>query len=212
MYLRLSQKRTRLAPCAQLMVGTLIILFGCSVTSQGQRPSQPLRDMVRAMERKEMDRMLLLKPMPAAKDDSTRRAVLKQIIDDFREMQSVNNRMMADAWARPELDYRSISDAVGLIRSKAVRLKSNLALPEPENHKKKDKDTEISGTKEFRKELLQLDRLIMSFATNPLFQKPDVVEMDLANQASRDLNGIIEQSARVKETATRLKKSPNSLQ
>lgn len=207
MYLRLFQKQTRFAHGAQLMVGTLTILLGCSVTNNGQRPGQPLRDMVRAEERKEMNRMLLLKPIPAAKDEAARRTVLKQISDDFREMQTLNNKMMADAWAKPELDYRYLSDKITQIRSKAVRLKSNLALPEPEGDKKKLIDTEISDSKEFREELLQLDRLIMSFATNPLFQESNVMELNLASKASRDLAGIIEQSGRLKETAVRFNKS-----
>lgn len=86
--------------------------------------------------------------------------------------------MMAEAWARPELDYRYISDMVSQIRGKATRLKSNLALPEAEDDKSKQADDNFSDAKKFRAGLLHLDRLIMSFATNPLFQKSKVVEVD----------------------------------
>jgi hypothetical protein len=192
----------------------LIVLFAFVVTAHGQRPGprQPARDLVRAIERKEMDRMLLLKPILAVNNDAGRRAILKQISEDFRDMQSLNNQMMANAWAREELDYRYISDMVSQIRSKALRLKSNISLPELDGDKKKPADVEISNTKEFREKLLQLDRVIMSFATNPLFQKANVVELDLANKASLDLAGIIEQSGKLKETAARLNKAPKPSQ
>ncbi|MGH9907677.1 MAG: hypothetical protein ACRD8U_19075 [Pyrinomonadaceae bacterium] len=211
MCLRLVQQANKLVHVAKLIVSG-IVLLACSATSQGQQPTQSLRDMVRAEERKEMNRMLLLKPITAVKDEAGRRAVLKQISDDFRDMQSLNNKMLADAWAKPELDYRSISEAVSQIRSKAVRLKTNLALPELDGDKKKPADAEISNPKEFREKLLQLDRVIMSFATNPLFQKANVVELDLANKASLDLAGIIEQSGRLKETAVRFNKAPKPSQ
>jgi len=143
-----------------------------------------------------------------ASSDPARRAVLKQISEDFREMQSLNNKMMAEAWAREELDYRYISDMVSQIRGRATRLKSNLYLPEPEGGETKQINTEISSTKEFRAGLLHLDRLILNFATNPLFQKSNVVEVDSANRASRDLLAVIEESGRLKKIAGRLSKSP----
>lgn len=185
------------------------ILLSLSITAaQGQRSGQPsIRDTVRAIERKEMDRLLLLKPLTETKDNPARRAVLKQISEDFRDMQGLNNKMMAQAWAREELDYRYISDMVSQIRGKAARLKSNLSLPEAKAGEKKQTLGEISSAREFRSGLLLLDQQIMSFATNPLFQKPNVVDVDLANQASRDLNAVVEMSGKLKGIASRLSKS-----
>lgn len=210
----LKKARLQNPVCCRLMISSFIVTLPCifTATVQAQRPSQPLRDMVRAIERKEMDRLLLLKPLIAAKDDPGQRAVLKQISEDFRDMQGLNNKMMAEAWAREELDYRYISDMVSQIRSKATRLKSNLSLPQSEASEKQLTKTEISNSKEFRAGLLHLDRLIMSFVTNPLFQKSNVVEVDLANRASYDLGCVIEQTSRLKKTATKLNKSPKTSQ
>jgi len=192
----------------QLLTQTLILLSVCVVSTQAQRPgSQPARDMVRAISQKEMDQLLFLKPILAPKDDPARRVVLKQISEDFKDLQGLNNNMMAKAWSKPELDYRYISDMVSQIRGKASRLKSNLALPETEDNKSKQADDNFANAEKFRSALLQLDRHIMSFATNPLFQKPEVIEVDLANRASRDLAAVLELSGKLKRTAVKLGKT-----
>ena len=120
--------------------------------------------------------------------------------------------MMSEAWSRPELDYRYISEMISQIRGKAARLKLNLALPEAEDDKTKTLDGSFSDTKQFRAALLQLDRHIMSFATNPLFQKPDVIEVELAKRASRDLTKVVELSGKLKKVAAKLGKIPKNSQ
>lgn len=187
---------------------TLILLPALLLTAQAQRPgvSQPARDMVRAIGMKEMERLLLYKPILAPKDDPARKVVLKQISEDFKGLQGVNNKMMAEAWSRPELDYRYISDMVSQIKGKASRLKFNLALPEAQGDQPQQPDASFSDAEGFRAALLRLDRHIVSFATNPLFQKPDVIELDLATRASRDLSTIVELSAKLKKTALKLRK------
>jgi hypothetical protein len=196
-----------------LLVQALIILSVCTVTIQGQRqPAVPARDVVRTIQRQEMDLLLLRKLLPAAKDDASTRAVLKQIRDDFKDMQRLNNKMMAEAWAREALDYQHISDMVSQIRSKAARLKSNLSLPEAEPPEKSQMRTETSSAKEFRAALLLFDKSVISFATNPLFQQSNIVEVKSANQASRDLAAVIELSGKLKKVALRLSKTVKASQ
>jgi hypothetical protein len=197
----------------RLLTHTLIVLSACVATTQAQRPGvSPARDIVRAISQKEMDQLLFLKPILAPKDDAARQLVLKQISNDFRDLQGLNNKMMAEAWARPELDYRSISDMVSQIRGKATRLRSNLALPQTENGKPKQPDDNFLDVKKFRAALLELDRHIMSFATNPLFQKTDIIQVDLANRASRDLAAVLDLSGKIKRIALRLGKPAKTSQ
>ncbi|MFN2511990.1 MAG: hypothetical protein ABR568_11170, partial [Pyrinomonadaceae bacterium] len=192
----------------QLLAQTLIVVSAVMITTHAQRPGpNSARDIVRGISQKEMDRLLFLKPILAPKEDSARRVVLKQISEDFKDLQGLNNKMMAEAWARPELDYRYVSDMVSKIRGKASRLKLNLALPEVEDKKPKQPDHIFSDVEKFRVALLQLDRHIMSFSTNPLFQKPDVIEVDLANRASLDLTVVLELSGKLKKSALRLGKA-----
>jgi hypothetical protein len=145
-----------------------------------------------------------------ARPDLARAAVLKQLRDDFKSIQDVNNKMMAEAWAREQLDYGHISDMLSEINGRATRLKANLLLPEPESSKKKDERLSISGPKGLRSALLLMDRSIMSFVTNPIFQKPNVMEIGLAKQARRDLESVIALSVDLKKVAANLKTSAES--
>ena len=215
MYAPLFQKKTRRenSENLRLVIQALILLSVCFATTQAQpgRQRDPMRERVRAMETKEMDRLLLYKPLAAAKDDPARRAVLKQIGEDFAVLQSLNNKMMAEAWARVDIDYPDISDRVSQIRGKAKSLKTNLLLPEARDVDKKLVAPTVGGEKEFRAALLLLDKSIMSFVTNPLFQKTSVVEMNLATRASYDLKVIIELSGNLQKiAATLLRKSKNN--
>lgn len=196
-----------------LLAQTLILLSAGTPGTQGQQSGRTInRDRVLAIERVERDRQLLLKPLPANKDDdSLRLAVLKQIKEDFRNIQGLNNTMMAKSWAHEELDYGYISDSISQIKSKATRLRSNLALPKPKDVEERQLDLTHAGVKEFRTALLLLDKSIMDFIKNPLFQNPDVVEVNLAAQASQDLKVIIELSGNLQKSAAALmRKSKNT--
>lgn len=185
------------------------IICTCMITTHAQRPGtgERERSIVRGINQKEMDRLLLLKPIGPPKNDPAKLNALKQVSEDFKRLQELNNKMMAEAWARPELDYRYLSEMISQIRSRATRLKTNLALPEPPAEVTKQAETNYSDAERFRAALLQLDRHIMSFATNPLFQEPDVVDVELANRACRDLLVVVQVSGSLKTSAARLSKA-----
>jgi hypothetical protein len=191
------------------IIQTLILIYACAIGTQGQSRSQPsAKDTARQIQRVERDQQLLLKPLPPEKEDnSARLAALKQSKEDFRNIQGINNKMMANAWAKDELDYNSISDSISQIRSKAVRLRSNLSLPKPEKQDdEKADDLPLATVKDFRAALLHLDKSIMSFVTNPLFKESTVIEMSLATQASHDLETIIALSDDLQKAAKSLNK------
>ena len=195
-----------------VLVEALILLSACVSETQGQQPARPsARDTVREIQRKEMDRQLLLAPLPSRQTKSDRLLALKQIKEDFRDIQDVNNTMMANAWSREELDYFYISDKVSQIRAKAVRLKTNLSLPEARDVEKKQLDSVLSGVKEFRAALLLLDQSIMSFVTNPLFQKTNVVEVGPATRASHDLEVVIKLSGKLQKAAATFNRKPKEI-
>ncbi len=201
---KLARSSTKLAPIA----ATLLILAACVSETRGQRPAQPARDLVRAIERKEMDQLLLRKSLPALSDEPARQVILKQIRDDFRDLQSLNNRMMSDSWARKVMDYDLVSDMVSRIRGKANRLKLNLNLPEP-GDLKSERRTDPVTDQDFRASLMILDQTIMRFVSNPLFQNPNTVEVTQASQARQDLEAVIQLTADLKKVALRLGKAGN---
>ena len=141
------------------------------------------------------------------KDDSdpTRALLIKQNGEDFKSLQNINNKMMAEVYATEIIDYNRTSAAIAQINTKAIRLKNNLSLPDVKNVKRKV--LTVSGAKEFKSALLLMDRSIMSFVTNPIFQKPNVMEVESATRASQDLAEIITLSATLKKIADNLKSS-----
>ena len=141
----------------------------------------------------------------AVDNSEATRALIKQTSDDFRAIQNINNKMMAQVYATEAIDYDRTSAAIAQINTKAIRLKNNLSLPNPKEVKKKDLN--VSGAKEFKSALLLMDRSIMRFVTNPIFQKPNVMEVESATRASQDLTDIIALSATLKKIADNLKNS-----
>jgi hypothetical protein len=189
----------------------LMLMASCVGEARGQQGGlnhPTMRDQVRAIQRAELDRILLT-AVPAATDSEANRvAVQKQIREDFKDLQGLNNKMMAEAWARETLDYSFMSDMAARIRGKALRLKTNMDLPGA--GKKAPPAIEAFDSREFRAALLVLDRTIMSFVTNPLFKEPKAIEVTQAIKARQDLESVIELTADLKKLASRLVKTPKS--
>jgi hypothetical protein len=49
----------------------------------------------------------------------------------------------------------------------------------------------------------------MNFVTNPFFQNPTVINLDLSTRAGRDLEDIIQMSQNVRKSAEKLNKTPD---
>lgn len=185
-------------------VGAISIFL--SVHVNAQTPPRPdLRNVVIETNRQELDNLLLRKPILTAEDKSAQQAILKQINEDFKALQVLNNRLMTEATSEGALNYKSLSKVLSEMGSKASRLKSNLLLPKAELEKQKESERalDVSG---FKEALQQFDKVVTSFATNPIFQKVNVMEVGLAKQASRDLTVIIQQSSSLKKAASKLSK------
>lgn len=165
------------------------------------------REGVRAIERSEMDRLLLWAIPKDKESEAMRLSRFKKIKDDFRDLQSLNNKMMADAWLQDALDYSSIADMVSKIRGKASDLKEGLNLPESENPQTDLKPPAVTTGRQFREELLRLDKTIMSFVNNPVFQAANTVDVNLAKKASDDLEQVIFLTFHLKQNAQKLRKT-----
>jgi hypothetical protein len=181
-------------------------------TSTGQAQSQAggaglrIREQVNAIQHADLDRLLLTAVPAKADTEAGRAAIMKQVREDFKDLQALNNKMMAEAWARETLDYSLMSDMASSIRGKAVRLNVNLNLPSIDHVEKAPSDSNVSTSREFRSALLVLDRTIMSFVTNPVFKKPKAIEVSEATRARHDLESVIELTADLKKISSRLAK------
>lgn len=188
---------------------TLIPAFVVTASAQRGGTGRPNPDATRTTINDETFRELMKMDREnknvAVDNSEATRALIKQTSDDFRAIQNINNKMMAQVYATEAIDYDRTSAAIAQINTKAIRLKNNLSLPNPKEVKKKDLN--VSGAKEFKSALLLMDRSIMRFVTNPIFQKPNVMEVESATRASQDLTDIITLSATLKKIADNLKNS-----
>lgn len=118
---------------------------------------------------------------------------LPQMREDFHQLQVVNNDLMKSVFVKNSIDVKQIQASITEIRKRAARLKANLALGESEAL-----DTKINATNgtapekfELSSSLLLLDRTVMNFVNNPLFQQPRVLDSKLAIQAETDLGEVL---------------------
>jgi hypothetical protein len=188
----------------------LIPAFVVVASAQRGGASHPNPDATRRTINDETYRELMNKERenknPASDNsDATRASLLKQNREDFKAIQNINNKMLAEVYATEAIDYERTAAAIAQINTKAIRLKNNLSLPDPKDVKKKD--LTVPGPKEFKSALLVMDRSIMSFVTNPIFKERNVMEVESATQASQDLDNIITLSATLKKIADNLKSS-----
>ena len=177
----------------------------CSTSLPGEvRSQQKPRDVVIESNRQELDNLLLRKPILAREDPAARLAVLKQINDDFKTLQVLNNQVMSEVTAEGVINYKSIANKISQIGGKASRLRSNLLLPEVTVELKALEI--ILEASELKQELLAFDKIVMSFVHNPIFKKSGVIDVELAKEASNDLEVIIKRSSELKKAATTLDK------
>src|SRR5215510_2929686 len=138
----LTRFRSLLIPLA------MVVSFTC-VHGQGRGINA---ERARAIERAEMDRLLLWAVPKDKESESMRLNRVKKIKDDFRDLQSLHNKMMADAWLQETLDYSSIAQVVSKIRGKASDLKESLSLPQSDNPETALKMPTVDTVRQFREE------------------------------------------------------------
>jgi len=130
-----------------------------------------------------------------------------QIQEDFRRLQIVNNEMMQRVFVAKSLDYRFISTSTEEIKKRALDLKQNLVLPKVIDVEKDQKNRGAVSDEQLKASLLTLDHSVMSFATNPLFKDPQVVDPKFAETATRDLMRIVRLSEAIRKDLEKLVKA-----
>ena len=188
----------------QLLFLTLILAGSVgAVSGQGRGVNA---ERARAIEQADMDRLLLW-AIPKNESESVRLNRFKQIKADFRDLQSLNNKMMADAWLQDALNYSAIAEMVSKIQGKANDLKKSLSLPEAEKSETALTIPTVTTGRHFREELLLLDKTIMGFVTNPVFQAANTLDLNQAKKASNDLEQVLTLTDDLKQNAQRLRKA-----
>ena len=136
------------------------------------------------------------------------RLIYEQVSEDFQRMQVVNNEMMHATFPSKGAytpDSKGISKSAAEINKRASRLISNLNLPDSEDKKQGPASQDILNVEQLKSSLLTLNSLVVSFSANPFFKHPTVVDLAESVRAKSDLEGIIDLSRRIKQSAERLK-------
>lgn len=134
-------------------------------------------------------------------------AAIKQIKEDFRQIQIVRNEMVRNLLANKPLDYKLIAGEAGEINKRAGRLKTFLMPPAPEDKEKTQKSQIEFDNEEMKDALIRLCNLIAGFVENPVLKTPGITDVEKSTRAGGDLLSIIELSGNIKRSAERLNKT-----
>jgi len=158
---------------------------------------------IRQRTLRDLDKMVNKKPAKAP----DARPAYDEVAEEFKQLQLVNYSLAGAADPKARLDYARVRKESAEVRKRAARLKSYLSLPGVEADLKQEGAAEIQTPEALRAAVGRLDTLVNSFAWNPVFQKPDVVDLEQSTKASRDLAGILSLSERIRKSAEELGRS-----
>jgi hypothetical protein len=146
-----------------------------------------------------------LKGRPEKPADRRRaQEVAEQIKHDFEGLQESHNQIVLVMADKEGLNRKHdfVLQAVAEIKKYSTRLKTNLALPKPQQEKAR---VEVND-EQIEESLMTLRKHIYDFVTNPLFESPDVLDLEQGRKAGRDLDRIIELSESITKSGDKLKK------
>lgn len=190
--------------CGRLFFGIFGVILTAPLAAAGQQgtvPSRHIPPMTRDMRYREWMLKTLEKDNRKKPDAREQQLAYAQLSDDFRFIQTANNRLLRAVIDWNNVDFKVVATAAGEIQKKASRLKKNLALPAPP--KVEARTTEPQEEPQLKTVLAMLDGLIVRFVNNPLFKESEVLDTAHSARAQRDLERIIEISGRVKKEAER---------
>lgn len=129
-----------------------------------------------------------------------------QIREDYKQIQIVNNDLARLVAAGSSLEAKYVEKSVSEIKKRAGRLKENLMLPGDSNLQERSKVEVGTEAGQLKSALSALDKLVMEFVNNPIFEQAKTVDVQMAAKARRALEDIIEVSDRIRKSSEKLKK------
>jgi hypothetical protein len=199
-----------------IAVAVLLLLSSARVMSQDTPAGNARRDrearesMERDMRNRQWNLRVLDKVARSQNLEAAKRqqmSALVQIKRDFEGMQASNNDILREIAAGHTLNLRVVSDALSEIKRQAVRLKSNLVLPEPERDERDKFSKAQLNPEQLKPLLLNLDGFIIKFIGNPIFRNTDVVDAKSAAVARLHLESIIELSDKIRKDIEKISRS-----
>jgi len=127
---------------------------------------------------------------------------IKEVKEDFARLQDINAEMIRLYQSGSSPDYKRIAQAMAEIKKRAERLRTNLVLPPGKADEQEHNRS--AAAKSGRSPLLDLNDLITSFVTNPIFANANTIDAELGATAKRDLECIVDLSDRISKSADKL--------
>ena len=178
-----------------------LTLFASAAQAQGTPPRRedPLQRKLQSVVQLEMLEAAMTRRPASSNNRST---TLAQVREDFWRIQLANDDLNSSLSSQGVIDSRLITKTASEIRTRAKRLKENLALPRPE---KDSKSQTAAAAEDLRSSIATLSKLIDSFVSNPMLSQRHVIDATFSLKASRDLENIIGLSGEIKKIAAKLK-------
>ena len=195
------------AHAALIAAAFAFILFSPYVLrAQTSRTERETRRTEMQMRQWTLRNLEKLRDAPPAMRRDTRPAYT-DVEQDFEQLQLVSYTLAGAAAEGVALDYELIKKHAAEVSKRASRLKTYLSLPEVEGPKSQGRAADMQTPEGLRTAVASLDALVNSFAWNPVFRQPNVVDLEQSSKASRDLAGIITLSEQIRKGAAELFKS-----
>ena len=192
--------------CCTIISLTLILFAVAEVAkSQSRLPGPAAREGNRTMD--DYDRTLNRMKNDARAARERRRNLFPQINDDFQRIQIIHNEIVRMLQPDKSLDYERLAELTDDMKKRSFRLRENLSLPEPEKTDEKPTHAEAIDESHIKKDIVTLHDLVVSFVANPLFKNLGVVDANVVNAATENLENIIDISDEIKREAKLLGKS-----
>ena len=197
----------KIANRSTVFLCALLTIVSCAAVARSQirYPGPAARENNRSMD--EYDRTLNRMKNDAKAAGERRRSLFPQINEDFQRIQVIHNEIVRMLQPDKSLNYDRLADLTGDMKKRGVRLRENLALPEPEKSEEPSTHSEAIDETHIKTTIADLHDLIVSFVANPIFKNLGVVDAKVVDTATQNLNRIIDLSDEIKREAKTLGKS-----
>lgn len=189
---------------SRLLILLLTLLSFTSLARSQTANGTAVRDGRRAMDDYDRDINRMKNDARAVRE--RRQSLFPQINDDFQRIQVVHNEIVRMLQSDKGLNYGRLADLTGDMKKRGTRLRENLALPQGEQTNPQAKHLDTIDDQQVRKNIVALHDLVVSFVANPLFKNLGVVDAKVIDQATDNLDSLIDLSETIKKEAKLLDK------
>lgn len=194
---------SRIARLSILLL-TLLTLATVGTSQTTSAPGEAVREGRRAMDDYDRDINRMKNDARAARE--RRQSLFPQINEDFQRVQVIHNELVRMLQSNKTLDYGRLADLSADLKKRGTRLRENLVLPQAEEADQQTKRPDVVDDQHVRKDIVSLHDLVVSFVGSPLFKNLGVIDAKILDQATGNLDKIIDLSDELKREAKLLNK------